>query len=317
MEREVKELTKKVAVLYGGMSTEREVSLRTGDAIADALTLKGYNVVKIDVKRDVALKLSDAKPDVAFIGLHGKYGEDGTIQGLLEIMHIPYTGPGVLASALAINKKVSKKIFASQDITTAPFIAFDYTQWHKNKAAIILEVEKLGFPLVVKAALQGSSIGIYFVKSSDELLQAITEALELDKNVVIEKFISGIEVTVAILGNSDPQILPVIEIVSHTGAYDYHSKYTAGASSHIIPARISPLAEKRVQEEALKTYLALDCKGLSRVDAIIDSNDIPYILEVNTSPGMTATSLFPDAAKAAGIDFPELCEKIVNLALEQ
>ena len=298
------------------MSTERDVSLRTGEAIAKALELKGYNVTRIDVERDVALKLYEAKPDVAFIGLHGKYGEDGTIQGLLEIMGIPYTGPGVLASALAINKNISKKMFASENITTAPFIAFDYTEWLKNNEGLILEAENLGFPLVVKAAFQGSSIGIYVVKSTDELLPAITDALELDKNVVIEKFITGIEVTVSILGNTDPQILPVIEIVSHTGAYDYHSKYTVGASSHIIPARISPIAEKRVQEEALKTYLALGCKGLSRVDAIIDSNDIPYILEVNTSPGMTATSLFPDAAKAAGIDFADLCEKIVNLALE-
>lgn len=309
-------LAKKVAVLYGGLSTEREVSLRTGEAIYKALISKGFDAVKIDVDRNIALKLIEEKPDIVFLALHGKYGEDGTIQGLLEIMDIPYTGPGVLASALAISKTATKKMFFSQNISTAPFIAFDNNDWQKDEA-INNQIINLGFPVVVKAPFQGSSIGVYFVYKKEDLDAAIIEALKLDNEAIVEKFVEGTEVTVAILGNKNPVAFPVIEIVSHTGAYDYHSKYTVGASSHIIPASISSQADERVREQALKAYHALGCRGLSRVDAIIDNNDMPYILEVNTIPGMTATSLFPDAAKAAGIDFPELCEKIVQLALEK
>ncbi|MCL6558790.1 MAG: D-alanine--D-alanine ligase [Firmicutes bacterium] len=309
----------KVGVLMGGRSAEREVSLRTGEAIYSALQAKGYPAVKIDVGPDVVERIKEEKIDLAFIALHGKFGEDGTIQGLLEILDIPYTGPGVLASALAINKIATKKMIIFEGLPTPLFMLVE----RKNAVAAGLtataeRIEKeMGLPLVVKAPTQGSTIGISFVHKKEQLVPALELSFKYDDVALIEQYIEGVEVTSSIMGNDEPTVLPLIEIVSATGVYDYESKYTPGMSDHIIPPRISKESQVQVQYLAVRTYKALGCRGLSRIDFIIDREGRPYILEVNTIPGMTATSLFPDAARAAGIEFPDLIDRLVKLALDK
>jgi len=307
----------KIGVICGGLSSEREVSLRTGDAIFRALLKKGYNVVKIDMDRNIAETLKKENIDFAFIALHGKYGEDGAIQGLLEIMDIPYTGSGILASSLAIDKIMTKKILKAEGIPTPDYISFNFDE-NPNLEAISSEIlQTLNLPVVIKAPREGSTIGIEFVFSEQELPKAIKKVLEIDKQLLVEEFIEGVEVTASVLGNSNPVVLPLIEIVSKTRFYDYEAKYTPGLSEHIIPPRISPELSQKVTEFARKTYKALGCRGFARVDFMIDvRKNEAYVLEVNTIPGMTATSLFPDAAKAQGISFEDLVEKILMLGLE-
>ncbi|ABB14185.1 D-alanine--D-alanine ligase [Carboxydothermus hydrogenoformans] len=307
----------KIGVICGGLSSEREVSLRTGDAIFRALLKKGYNVVKIDMDRNIAETLKKENIDFAFIALHGKYGEDGAIQGLLEIMDIPYTGSGILASSLAIDKIMTKKILKAEGIPTPNYIAFSFDE-NPNFEAISSEIlQTLKLPVVIKAPREGSTIGIEFVFSKQELPKAIKKVLEIDKQLLVEEFIEGVEVTASVLGNSNPVVLPLIEIVSKTRFYDYEAKYTPGLSEHIIPPRIAPELSQKAIEYARKTYKALGCRGFARVDFMIDvRKNEAYVLEVNTIPGMTATSLFPDAAKAQGISFEDLVEKILMLGLE-
>nr|WP_238134175.1 D-alanine--D-alanine ligase [Calderihabitans maritimus] len=308
-----------MAVLLGGLSAEREVSLKTGEAVYEALKSKGYNAVKVDVDRQVVEKLKKINPDVAFIALHGKFGEDGTVQGVLEMLGIPYTGSGVLASAVAMNKIATKKILCFEKIPTPPFMVVDSIMREKLDEKTLQKqiISKINLPLVIKAPSQGSTIGVYFVKKEEELLPSLKEAFRFDEEILIERFIEGTEVTASVLGNKDLIALPLIEIVSHTGVYDYEAKYTPGLSEHIIPARIPPETDLAVKNLALKTYRTIGCRGLARVDFIIDRQGKPYVLEVNTIPGMTATSLFPDAARAAGIEFPDLIHKLVELALEE
>ncbi len=305
----------KVAVLYGGQSTEREVSLRTGKAVYDALLQAGYSAHLIDVGANVAADIKNLNPDVAFIALHGPGGEDGAIQGLLETINVPYTGSGVLSSAMAMNKIVTKRMIAAARIPTAAYVVFDSRQGNLDEKAKSIR-KQLSGKLVVKAPNQGSSIGVYFVEPEDDLAGAMKNALKFDKKILIEKFISGIEVTASVLGNDDPEVLPLIEIVSHTGVYDYQAKYTKGLSDHIIPARISTAVTKLVEKLSIETYQVLNCKGLARVDFMVAADEQPYVLEVNTIPGMTETSLFPDAARAAGKSFPQLVSELVRLALE-
>ncbi|MHB1419120.1 MAG: D-alanine--D-alanine ligase [Bacillota bacterium] len=309
---------KKVAVLLGGPSSDREVSLRSGQSVYEALLQKGYQAVKIDPDRNLAARLEEAKPDVVFIALHGKWGEDGAVQGLLEILGLPYTGCDVLASALAMNKITTKKMLACEGISTPSFI--QTSSWEVQSIGFTEVVDKIRnkftLPVVVKAATQGSTIGIYLVREDADLLPSIKDALNYSQEVLVEEYVEGIEITVPILGNSVPQVLPLIEIVSMTGKmYDYEAKYTVGMSNHIIPARIPSEMEALVRDQALRAYRAIGARGFARVDFIV-SPKIPYALEINTVPGLTATSLFPDAAKAAGIEFPELVEKILLLALE-
>lgn len=307
-------MKKKAAILYGGMSTEREVSLRTGRAIFEALQAKPFHIELIDVDRDLPEKLKEFKPDVAVMALHGRYGEDGCVQGLLEILGIPYTGPGVMASSLAMNKIMTKKILVYENIPTPEFLVlFGENLPAEDLAGKILR--ELEPPLVIKAANQGSSIGISFVYKPEEVLPGLAECLKYDQEILVERFVKGRELTASVLGNSEPIALPVLEVVSSTGVYDYHAKYTVGISDHFVadlPAEI----ENEVKELAVKAYKALGCRGLSRVDFLLDDAGQLHVLEVNTSPGMTATSLFPDAAKAAGISFPDLIERLINLALE-
>lgn len=311
-------MQRKVAVLLGGKSAEREISLKTGEAVYKALINLGYSAKKIDAAGPVISQLKEYQPDVVFIALHGKYGEDGTIQGVVETLGFPYTGCGVLASALAMNKIYTKKILAYDGIPTADFMTVareDISQ--DNIPKLLAKVrEKIGYPLVVKAPTQGSSIGIYFISKEDELLEAIKNAFTYDPVIMIEKFIAGTEVTISVLGNEQPFALPSLEIISKTGRYDYEAKYTKGLSEFIIPARIPEETDQLISQLAVKTYQTIGCQGFARVDFIIDENNQPFVLEINTIPGMTETSLLPYAARAIGIEFPQLVEKIVNFALD-
>ncbi|NLI13683.1 D-alanine--D-alanine ligase [Pelotomaculum propionicicum] len=309
----------KIGVLMGGTSSERDVSLRTGDAVYKALVTKGYTAVKIDVGPDLVERIKEAGIDLAFLALHGKYGEDGCIQGLLEVLGLPYTGSGVLASALAMNKIATKKIILFEGLPTPLFKTIKRREAREAGLELMADriYQEMGLPLVVKAPTQGSTIGISFVQRREALAGALELAFKYDPEALVEQFIEGIEITAAVLGNDNPVALPLIEIVTATGVYDYETKYTAGLSDHIIPPRIPEERQDFIKDLAVRTYKALGCRGLARVDFIMDRGGSPYILEVNTIPGMTATSLFPDAAKAAGIEFPDLIEKLLNLSMEK
>lgn len=310
-------MQRKIAVLLGGKSAEREISLKTGEAVYQALIDLGYAAKKIDAAGPVISQLEDYQPDVVFIALHGKFGEDGTIQGVVETLGYPYTGCGVLASALAMDKIYTKKILTYDGIPTAKFLTVTPSDISEDDLPNLFSKikEYIGFPLVVKAPTQGSTIGIYFISKEEELLEGIKNAFTYDPVIMIEKFIVGTEVTVSVLGNNKPFALPSLEIISKTGRYDYEAKYTKGLSEHIIPARIPKETDLLISELAVKTYKTIGCRGFARVDFIIDENQQPFVLEINTIPGMTETSLLPDAARAIGIEFPQLVEKIINFAL--
>lgn len=303
-----------VLVLMGGLSEEREVSLRSGAGVYDALKKVGYQAKTLDLNRDNLDQIKDMNPDVVFIALHGKYGEDGTVQGYLDILGIPYTGSGVETSAICMNKGTTKKILVYEGIPTADFVIVKQSEYNLNQNLLQI-VEKLGLPLVVKAATQGSSIGVYIVKNQAELASAIEAAFAYDQEVVIEGFIDGPQLTVSVVGNEDPLVLPIIEITAANEFYDYESKYTPGMCEHLIPARISSALETQVMEISKKVYTSFKCRGYARVDFMIDKDDNPYVLEINTIPGMTAMSLVPDAARAAGISYEELVDRITRLAM--
>lgn len=302
--------TKKIAVLMGGPSDEREVSLNTGRAILAALKEKGYNVVGIDLDPvHFVEQLKDEKVDIVFNAIHGKYGEDGKLQGALDMLGIPYTGSDVLASAIAMDKGISKNVFVANGIPTPRSRLYYKTDAGKD---LVNEVLKdFGIPVVVKSAAQGSSIGVAIVESAEALPEAIKQAFKYSDNILVEEFVKGKEVTVAVWGNETVEALPVIEIVPHSGRYDYHSKYTKGATDYIVPARLDKNVTKTIQDVAVKAFKALGCKGIARADIMLNEKNEPYVLEVNTIPGMTATSLVPKAAQAAGISFSDLCERLL------
>jgi D-alanine-D-alanine ligase len=299
---------KKIGVLMGGLSSEREVSLASGNAILKALTEKGYTAVAIDVDRDVAENLRKAGIEVVFNGLHGKFGEDGAIQGLLESMGIPCTGSGILASAMGMNKIISKTVFKATGLCVGPFTVVSAG----DKKALTTAQAELGFPLVVKPSSEGSSVGVSVVNMGDELAPAVKLASSYDREVLIERYIRGMEVQVGILGE---RALGAVEIVPKDVFYTYKAKYEQGMSEHFFPARVPETVYKRTLDAGLAAHRALACRGYSRVDFIIDAAGDPYILEVNTLPGMTATSLLPDIARGVGMSFPELVEEILRLAL--
>ena len=304
----------KILVLMGGESTEREVSLRSGAAVAEALRERFANVVELDLTRETIGTISEVAPDCAFIALHGKGGEDGTVQGLLEWMGIPYTGPGTLASALCLDKMMTKKVLSLSGVPTPEFLSIPTTS--DPKEAVENAIRILGLPLVLKANCQGSSIGVAILREREGAAEVLARLFTYGDHVLAERFLSGTELTVPVMGNDKLLVLPPIEITSTGKFYDYESKYTPGGSRHIIPARISPEVEKKVKAIAAKAYSETGCRGLARVDMMLDEKGEPAVIEINTSPGMTATSLFPDAARAAGISFPELCETLVDLAME-
>jgi len=304
----------RIAVLYGGKSAERDVSLRTGTAIYEALQSKGYNTVLIDVDDHIVEHLRAAQIDVAFIALHGRYGEDGTIQGLLELLGIPYTGSGVLASALAMDKAMTKKIFLQDGIPTPIYMLVEQKDDLDRKIAAILAQMRL--PLIVKPSMEGSSIGLTMVQQETDLTAALKTAFEYSEKVLIEEFVKGTEITVGLIGNDVLQALPIVEIRPVKGLYNYEAKYTVGMTEFIVPATLGPTVYQHAQQLAVQAHRALGCRGVSRVDMIIDAAGKPWVLEVNTMPGMTATSLLPKAARQAGIEFADLVEKILLLAVK-
>jgi len=300
--------SKKIGVLMGGLSSEREVSLSSGNAILKALKEKGYNTVAIDVGRDVARKIQENAVDAAFIALHGKLGEDGAIQGMLEVMGIPYTGSGILASALGMNKTISKQVFKSKGLHVGPYEVVSASA-ARNVHAVL---EDIKFPAVVKPNAEGSSVGVSLVFKQEDVAPAAELAYKYGNEILIEKFIKGKEVQVGILGD---RALGAIEIVPKRAFYDYAAKYEKGMSDHFFPARIPDAVYSRTLEAGLAAHRAIGCRGYSRVDFIIDDSGAPSILEVNTLPGMTATSLLPEIAKGVGISFPDLVEEILRLAV--
>ena len=303
----------RVAVLMGGRSAEREVSLNTGAQVAEALALRGHDVLTVDSARpEFIATIQDAAPDVVFICLHGRLGEDGTVQGLLELLDTPYVGSGVLASALATDKVMTKFLYGAHGIPTP-----DYVVLRRGEDADETALAALGDRTVVKPACEGSSIGMSIVHDPSELPEAILTAFDHDDRVLVERFVDGVEVTVGVLGNGDDAFaLPTLQVVPEHEFYDYESKYVPGMSRHVIPAEVSESARAGCQLAALAAHKALGCAGVSRTDTIVTADGEVLVLETNTIPGMTATSLLPDSARAAGIDFPELCERLIGYALE-
>ena len=349
----------RVAVLMGGISSERTVSLSTGKMILSALDPNKYEAFPIDaaelcgvdasklpgsVHGPIELpaeaadrEMADAKiaglesagaafdmfhpdgakgrPDVVIIALHGKFGEDGTIQGLLDMLGIPYTGSGVLGSALAIDKIVTKQLLRTQGILVPKSVDILSRSEIKRRDVVGETITSIGLPVIVKPSRQGSTIGATKVERPEDLMPAVIEALRYDDQVLIEEFVTGTEITAGLLGNDEPECLPLIEIVPQDGFYDYAAKYTPGATEEIVPARIPEAIAERARSIAIATHKVLRCRGMSRVDMIVH-DDESYVLEVNTIPGMTPTSLLPRAAEAAGISFSELLNRLIQFALE-
>jgi D-alanine-D-alanine ligase len=297
---------RKIGVLMGGLSAERDVSIRSGEAIVAALTDRGYDAWPLFVDRDVDLVLRQSRIDVAFLALHGRYGEDGCIQGLLELLGIPYTGSGVLASALAMNKVRAKEIFRLNNLPTAPgYVVSDSCE-------DLLELHgSFGFPVVVKPAGEGSSLGIRIARDELELESAVEQALRFDDDVLVERFIEGKEVSVGIL---DGKPLGAVEIVPKRGFFDFHNKYTSGRTEYHLPARLSPERYRSALRLATLAHDALGCEGATRVDLIVSERGNEVVLELNSLPGMTPTSLLPKIAHSAGLSFEDLVEETLKSA---
>jgi D-alanine-D-alanine ligase len=289
----------------GGLSAERPISLKTGRAIWRSLRRQGFRATAIDARRDLPRQLRRRKIDLAYVALHGPGGEDGSVQGLLEWMGIPYTGSGVLASALAMDKVACKRLFQAHGLRTAAWFEVD-----PRDSGALKHAQKLGFPVVVKPACQGSALGVSVVKSVGAFPQALRKAYRFGARVLVEKFLKGPEITVGVLGG---EALPVIEIVPATRSfYDFYAKYAPGGSRHLLPARISSHAARRARHLALAVCRLLGIRAVARVDMIVPPDQQPSLLEVNTIPGMTQTSLLPDAARAVGLDFDQLVLKIAE-----
>lgn len=335
----------RIAVLMGGVSSERAISLSTGRQILAALDPQRYEARAFDPAalrgaeapaieagaegvprepgadlapmslQDLAGGLAHTRPDVVFIALHGKGGEDGAIQGMLDVLGIPYTGSGVLASALAMDKSMTKRVLRSHGIPVPDEVAVRRARRPADAEVDAQIAAGIGYPAIVKPNEGGSTIGCRIVRSGADLGGALDEALGQDAMAIIEPLLAGVEITAGVLGNDEPEVLPLIEIVARGGFYDFEAKYAPGGSTHIIPARISDAAAERARRYAADAHLALGCRGMCRVDMMV-VGDEPVVLEVNTIPGMTPTSLLPDAARAAGIGFGELLDRLVHDALE-
>ncbi len=311
-------LKAKVALISGGWSDEREISLSSGHACETALRKAGFDCIDfIEVgKDDFAVKLTQGNYDVAFIAMHGKFGEDGCIQGLLEMLHIPYTFSGVLASAACADKDVAKLMYTQAGVPCPQGYVFEVADECTNEIASNI-VEEFGFPIFVKPATNGSSYGITRVVKEDQLKDAIALACKDGDKALVEQCIEGVEITVPVIGNDEAEALPIIEINTGSDFYDLKVKYEPTYLHHIIPAQsLSEESYKLAQEYACKAHKALGCAGVSRSDFIVKADGTPVILETNSIPGMTASSLLPDSARHHGIEFPELCRKFVELALD-
>lgn len=305
-----------IAVVCGGKSVEASVSRISGESVAEVLRSRFAKVTLIELDNNIVKSLSDEGIDVVFPALHGPPGEDGSFQGLLEILDIPYVGSRVLASASAMNKNLARQIFHSAGLRTAPGLVF--TKFTKNLYTSEFITDTLGHEVVIKPLTLGSAIGVNFAKGKKEIAQALTIASGFDESILVEKRIKGKEITVAILERDKIETLPVIEIQTPENTwYDYKRRYTPGLSKHIIPARLTHAQYIKTQEMAKLAHLSLNCRDLSRADFIVPENEEPVLLEVNTLPGMTPTSLYPDAADASGISFESLAALLVNRALSR
>ena len=306
----------KVAVLAGGVSGEREVSLRSGTQVLQALRELGHDADLVDFRRDAFEELRALAPDLAFPTLHGPQGEDGTAAAVLELLGIPYVGSGVLAGALAMNKAAAKRVMIAEGVPTPRFDLVNTVADPRAQGGDL--VERLGLPLAIKPNSGGSSLGFTLAQDEDAVLDGIVQALRVagpDHTAIVEQAKVGIEITVGVLGVENPQALPTLEIEYRTGDYDYEAKYTEGLSNHVIPARIPEAQARRSQEIALAAHKLIGARGLSRVDMICEPGGEVWVLEVNTLPGMTELSLFPDAARAAGLDFKALVQRLVQEAV--
>jgi D-alanine-D-alanine ligase len=307
----------RVAVLKGGRSLERQVSLRSGARVEDALGRLGHEVVSIDAGHDLIRRLREADPDLAFIAMHGRDGEDGTVQELLEIIGIPYTGSGVLACGRAMDKVLAKHLMLEAGIPTPEFFAFNETAFRELGAADALgEIEeRLAFPIVVKPSSQGSALGVRFARSAADVPAAIVAAFSYDSRVLLERYVDGRDLAVSIL---DGEPLPVVEAVPHDDEfYDFEARYEIGRTDFVCPAELPDGLTEAAQELALRTYRLLGCTAFARVDLMLDAGGELTVLEANPIPGLTDTSLLPQAADAAGISFDALIGRILELALER
>jgi D-alanine-D-alanine ligase len=304
----------KLAVLRGGKSAEREVSLRSGAQVAKALRSLGHHVVEVDLDTETWDTLRDGHFECVFNALHGRLGEDGTVQGLLELLGLPYTGSGVLASALCMDKVRAGKVMAGAGLHVPEF---EELESKDGVSADVVErlVARLGLPMVIKPVREGSTIGLTIASNADDVATGLLLAGRYDRRVIAQRFAAGTEITVGVLATPELQVLPTLEIVSDNPVYDYDAKYTAGKSHHIIPARIPEAARAAASDAAGRAFTELGCSGMGRVDIIVDASGTPWLLEINTVPGLTELSLLPDAARAAGISFEQLCQRLVDHAV--
>ncbi len=297
-----------IGVLMGGPSSEREISLKSGKAVYQALKEQGLDVVPLDIRNNSLRRIKQAKISFAFIALHGKFGEDGTIQKILESQHIPYSGSGVISSCLCLDKVASRRILKYYNIPAPEYDIVHHKSWKRHLKKLCLK-----FPVVVKPSSQGSSIGVTFVDRSDKLNQAVNCAFKYNDTIIIEKYLKGREITVGIL---EDRPLPVVEVVPLRRFFDFQAKYLKGKSDYVVPANLSKSCYNRAQQVGMLAHHALGCCTFSRVDMIL-SGMSPVVLEVNSIPGLTSMSLLPMAAQAQGISFPHLCLKIVQSAIKQ
>lgn len=305
-------MSEKVAVLLGGTSAERDVSLQSGQAVLAGLREAGIDAHAVDTKEFAVTGLREAGFDKVFIALHGRGGEDGTLQGVLEFLQLPYTGSGVMASALTMDKLRTKLVWQALNLPVSPYVAVSRQQFAAGLSGELTQrLALLGLPLIVKPSREGSSVGMSKVERAEELQEALTEAFRHDSDVLVEKWLSGPEYTVAILGD---QVLPSIRIQVAGTFYDYQAKYLSDETQYFCPSGLSDSLEQQLAELALNAYRALDCSGWGRVDVMMDSDGGFYLLEVNTSPGMTSHSLVPMAARQQGLTFSQLVAKILELA---
>lgn len=304
----------KVAVLMGGYSAEREVSLMSGQGVLQALISRGVDAHAFDpAERDISLLKTDGFSR-CFIALHGRFGEDGTIQGALELLGIPYTGSGVLASSMAIDKVMTKRVWLSEGLPTPAYVLLRRGRY--SRADIDAAVDVLGLPLIVKPAREGSSIGLTKVTARADMVLAVEKAAQLDADILCEQFISGDEVTCPVLGTGSlAQALPVVCIVAPDGNYDYQNKYFTNTTQYLVPCGLPPGEEAAIQALVLRAFRTLNCRGWARADVMIDkATRQPFLLEVNTSPGMTSHSLVPMSARAAGLSYEDLCLEVLKTA---
>ncbi|NIM05054.1 MAG: D-alanine--D-alanine ligase [Armatimonadetes bacterium] len=306
----------RVAVVCGGKSAEAEVSRSSGGCVAEALSSTYGDVVTLELGKDIAQRLAEEEADVVFPVLHGPPGEDGTFQGCLEILEIPYVGSGVLASACAMDKIVTKHLLRAQGLPLAKDVVAHRSEGTAQAARQVLDI--LGSNVVVKPSSQGSAVGVVFVEEASQLEKALEQAFSYDARVLVEERIEGHEITVAILERDGIEALPVIEVRTPAGSwYDYEHRYTPGLSEHVIPAPLPAGQYRRTQEVAGSAFEALGCRDLSRVDFVVPEDGDPIVIEINTLPGMTPTSLYPDAARAAGISFEALVAHLIERALSR